>query len=306
MKAMEIPFLPTFRFTHFAMNTSFEVVLSGRVETYARQVAQAISDELDRIENLFSRFRPESEISQINRLKPGEWLSVSAEVYECLLAAADVQRDTGDAFDINVRSLERDKDNTLQTSGNKDVTSITLCLNISQSSGRFDVSLRNDMDCIGVDLDLGGIGKGFALDKSLEIMSEWGVERALLHGGTSAVLAVGAPSEAFSGWSVGVAEKWECPNIAKTVILKDRALSGSGIDKKGEHIIDPRTGNPAKGHLAVYVSHPSAAVADALSTAFMVMDAKELEAYCTRNKEVWALVITPSKTCRVFNQEIFS
>jgi thiamine biosynthesis lipoprotein len=301
---MEVPFLPTFRFTHFAMSTNFEVVISGRVEATASQVAKAMFDEIDRIENLFSRFRPESEISQINRLKPGESLSVSAEVYECMKAAAVVQGDTDGAFDINVRSLGRSGDK-IQESGARHVLSVSPCLDISQSSGSFDVSLKNNPEGIEVDLDLGGIGKGFALDKCLDILSVWSVERALLHGGTSAVLAVGTPSDAISGWLVGVAENWECPDAVKKVMLKDRAFSGSGTDKKGEHIIDPKTGIPARGHLAAYVSHPSAAVADALSTAFMVMDTDEVEEYCDRDNEVWALVITSAKICRVFNHDIF-
>jgi thiamine biosynthesis lipoprotein len=78
-------------------------------------------------------------------------------------------------------------------------------------------------------------------------------------------------------------------------------LSGSGTAVKGEHIIDPRTGRPARGHRAAWASHPSAAAADALSTAFMVMTTAGVAALCGRHPEVWALVINARKKCRIFN-----
>jgi thiamine biosynthesis lipoprotein len=78
-------------------------------------------------------------------------------------------------------------------------------------------------------------------------------------------------------------------------------VSGSGTEVKGEHIIDPRTGRPARAHLAAWAAHPSAAVSDALSTAFLVMGTEEAERYCRSHPEVWGLVIIPGKKCRIFN-----
>jgi thiamine biosynthesis lipoprotein len=85
------------------------------------------------------------------------------------------------------------------------------------------------------------------------------------------------------------------------VLLRNRALSGSGTEVKGAHIIDPRTGRPAAGPLAAWVSHPSAAASDALSTAFMVLSTEDAAAFCRRHPAVWALVKTGPKTCRIFN-----
>jgi thiamine biosynthesis lipoprotein len=155
-----------------------------------------------------------------------------------------------------------------------------------------------------LDIDLGAIGKGYALDSALGILRDWGIKNALIHAGTSTALGIGpGPGlEAESpGWPVGVASAWECRGTPRMIRLRERALSGSGTEVKGEHINDPRTGGAARGHLAAWVCHSSAAVSDALSTAFMVMRTEEVAAYCRRHRDVWSLVILDEKKCRIFN-----
>jgi thiamine biosynthesis lipoprotein len=99
---------------------------------------------------------------------------------------------------------------------------------------------------------------------------------------------------------------WEFPGVPKRVLLCRRALSSSGTEVKGRHIIDPRTGRPAEGHLAAWVSHPTAAVSDALSTAFMSMSSKEVRRYCEKHPDVWALLVTPKRKTLLINRDIFS
>jgi thiamine biosynthesis lipoprotein len=99
-----------------------------------------------------------------------------------------------------------------------------------------------------------------------------------------------------------VAGPWAGPEIPGRAFLKDRALSGSGTEVKGEHVLDPRTGRPATGHRAAWASHPSAAVADALSTSFMVLETEQVSDICSRNPELWGLVINERKKCTIFNR----
>lgn len=298
-----------FRFAHFAMGTSFEILLAEEDEDYAQQISQAVFAEIDRIKDLISRFNPTSEIGQINRLRAGQTLRIGVETFECLRTALMVQSQTQGAFDINIGSLMKYREAQISES-RPPRTDIQKQLKLSQKSRGYVVKYlptKVSEKPTELNLDLGGIGKGYALDCTLEILSDWGVERALLHSGTSTALSIGTPPEGEGqrkGWPVGIGGDWECPNTPRKIFLKDRALSGSGTEVKGEHIFDPRTNEPAKGHLSVWVSHPSAAVADALSTAFMVMNTEEVRDYCKEHPHVWALVVIDPKTCEVFNSDL--
>ncbi len=297
------------RVAHHAMGTTYELLIAGKDDTYSRQVSQAVFSEIDRFENLFSSFNPCSEIGQINSLKPGQSLMVGVETYECLKTAALVQSQTSGAFDVNVGSLvkyRKDKDPELKRSN----TDIMELIDLYQTPQGYILKIRPAEDCSRsrlLNLDFGGIGKGYTLDKTLEILSDWGIDNALIHGGTSSALAIGSSPRSHPnsrGWPVGIGAPWECSLWPKEFFLKNRALSGSGTEVKGKHIIDPRTGEPAKGHLAAWVSHPSAAVSDALSTAFMVMSTEEIKDFCDNHPEVWALVIKESQNCEIFNKEV--
>ena len=163
---------------------------------------------------------------------------------------------------------------------------------------RKNVTVR--LKTAGVLLDLGGIGKGFALDKAAETLREWadegwGLEAALLSGGQSSVLAMGAPP-GTNGWTVTVGA--DVLDVPEEVLLRDRALSGSGTRVHGRHIIDPRTGRPAVSPVRAWASSPSGAVSDALSTAFMVMSAAEVECYCAEHDETWAILLIQDATGR--------
>jgi thiamine biosynthesis lipoprotein len=276
------------------MGTIFEVLIAGQEAGYADQVSQAVFREIDRLEGLFSRFNATSEIGQINRLRTGDSLTISLDAFECLRTAERIQGETAGAFDANFR----------RTRGSTERADFEL----TASDSGFSIHLRQNLlgrSPAGLDLDLGAIGKGYALDKAASILADWSVERFLIHGGTSSALAAGdAPglSPEENGWPVGVGGTWELPDLPKRVLLRGRALSGSGTEVKGRHIRDPRTGRPAEGHLAAWVSHLSAAVSDALSTAFMSMSTKEARRYCDRHPDVWALLITPKKKGVILNR----
>jgi thiamine biosynthesis lipoprotein len=282
-------------FAHEAMATIFEAVVAGRDEAYARQAARAAFDEVDRIERLFSRFDPSSEISRLSRLRPGEAMRAGCETFDVLAAAAGLQTETTGAFDVNYRT------------GGKPVRLLDLIALRRLPDGfeieRLPAPPRRKFRPL--DLDLGAIGKGSAIDAALAVCREWDVENILFHSGTSTVAARGtAPGRSGRrrGWPVAVATTWAETGTPREILLKDLALSGSGTEVKGEHIVDPRTGRPARGHAAAWAAHASAAVSDALSTAFMVMKTEEVEAFCARRPDVWALVISEEYGFRVFNE----
>jgi thiamine biosynthesis lipoprotein len=143
----------------------------------------------------------------------------------------------------------------------------------------------------------------------LAVLRDWDVGNVLLHAGTSTALAAGsgpASDGPAPGWPVGAGSTGGARSGPGRVFLLNRALSGSGTEVKGAHIVDPRTGRPAGGHAAAWASHPSAAASDALSTAFMVMSTEDVAGFCCRHPVVWALVKTGPKTCKIFNAGVMA
>jgi len=147
---------------------------------------------------------------------------------------------------------------------------------------------------------LNSIGKGYALDRAGDVLTEGGVENWLFHGGHSSLLARGTHGD-LEGWPVGIRNPLFPEQRLGTVLLRDRGMSssGSGVQyfrhggKRYGHILDPRTGWPTEGMLSVTVLAPTAALADALSTAFFVIGLEKAAEYCHNHEGVSALLIPP-------------
>jgi thiamine biosynthesis lipoprotein len=267
------------RFSHEAMATVFEVYAVHPDGAYAAQAAQAAFDLTDRLERELSRFVPNSDISRVNRLVAGESTQVTPSTLECLVIARHMFHLTGGAFDISIGT---------------GLPSLTL----------------NPDDCVvsataeGVQVDLGGVGKGYAVDLMAELLEEWGVPIALVHGGFSSVLALEPPA-GRDGWPLTLSDPTAPSRVLSRLSVRQTSLGASGVRKK-DHIRDPGTGAPARGRLATWVVVPrppiahavedgprvaATAVADALTTAFMLMSLDEIEALCARTPglEVWLL-----------------
>jgi thiamine biosynthesis lipoprotein len=261
------------------MATVFEVYTAHADAAYAAQAAQAAFDLLDRLERELSRFVSNSDISRINRLAAGESTQVTPSTLECLLIARHMFDLTGGAFDISIgtglTSLELDEG--------------------------YVVSATQD----GVQVDLGGVGKGYAVDLVAELLEEWGLQVALVHGGFSSMLALEPPAGS-EGWPLTLSDPTAPSRVLGRLFVRQTALGASGVRKK-DHIRDPRTGEPARGRLATWVAVPrpsvaqpvedgpriaATAVSDALTTAFMLMSIERIESFCERTPglEAWLLM----------------
>lgn len=260
------------RFEHDAMACTFALYIVGGLGKYARQAAQAVFAEIDRLEQLFSRFVPHSEIAQLNDLTPGKSLTVSPETAECLQLAAEICRDTRGAFDVAYR-----------TNRDNDAASGPAVLVFDPAAHAVGVQVA------GVDLDLGGIGKGYALDRAVTLLKEWDISTALLHSGQSTVYALGKPPRT-DGWTIHLRRPEPQAPAWATVTLADAALSGSGQYLRQRHIVDPRAGHPVGSAAAAWARASSAALADALSTAFMILTPDEISSYCADRPDVSGIV----------------
>ncbi|HWA28991.1 MAG TPA: FAD:protein FMN transferase [Lacunisphaera sp.] len=259
-------------FSHEAMATTFQVFIAGRPVEYARQAASAAFLELDRLENELSRFIESSDIARANRLGAGESLIVGDDALQCLLGAAQISALTNRAFDpayASPRPHGTDEPLFALDPSTHTLTSLTSCLR----------------------LDLGAVGKGYALDRMAEVLSEWDIPSACLHSGGSTALALAAPPDS-AGWPIGIAEHVR--------LFANRAVSGSGIAVQGAHLIDPRSGTPAERTRRVWSFAANAADADALSTAFFVMTDRAVEEFCREHAVIGAALMLPDGSTQEF------
>ncbi|MCX8038478.1 MAG: FAD:protein FMN transferase [Candidatus Sumerlaeia bacterium] len=282
------------RFAHAAMAAEFEIFVSHADLRYAQQAAWAAFEVLDRLDRELSRFMETSDIARINTARAGEIVRVGPAALECLQIADRLAAETRGAFDPTAGRLvdfwrRRDPDSLpvsekqLRTARSR--TGMHL----------LDINPEAHTVCVrkaGVCVDLGGIGKGFALDQMARTLRVWEIDAALLHSGHSTALAFGARAPQ-TRWPVALAAPETGRNVLGPFALANRAISGSGL-RKGLHIIDPRTGHPVRGTRAAWSLAPNAAEADALSTAFMVMSESEIAAYCAQHPDVTAIVLPDS------------
>lgn len=253
------PHLPAHRaFTHDAMNTTFTLRLAGHPPQFAG-IARECCLLLDELEGRLSRFIDSSEISQINRLQAGETLRLSDDTYRCLLLAMQLHAETGGLFDVTQgRRIARRKAGQAAPAEGEE--------------GRLMIH-PNDAavtcETPGRELDLGGIGKGYALDRLREILVDWEIPGGLLGAGASTLLAFGPEP-----WPVELAGGGGTPVILD---LRDLALSASGTDMQGIHIVHPAR-DEAGSYLSerVWALAEAAAPSDAWATALMLMTAEQV------------------------------
>jgi thiamine biosynthesis lipoprotein len=261
-------------FNHEAMATTFTVVIADHPRDYARQAATAAFRELERLENELSRYVESSDIARANRIGGGETISIGDDTLQCLLMSAEVAAVTGRAFDITYAS-------DFGSTPSAHAVAFTV-----------DPSAHTLTSCIPrLHLDLGAIGKGYALDQLAALFAEWGITTACLSGGGSTVLALDAPADR-PGWPVGIGEG----DSHRTLSLTHRALSGSGLAVQGEHIADPRTRSRPDRLDRTWALAPNAALSDALSTAFFVSSDTDIAHLCTLLPDIGAAWIQRDST----------
>ena len=278
-------------FSHEAMATTFELLIVHEDERYAGQAAVAAFNEVDRLELELSRFLENSDITRINNLPANQPLQLGLDTFECLKVAQRVYAETNGAFDITIGTLLkcwRNDDGSPRKPSPKeiDIARMHTGMNLLQLNEAEHTIM---LSASPVQIDLGGVGKGYAVDRVAELLREWCIDVALISGGYSSVLAMDAPP-GKNGWPLTMTNPAGDKEILARPFLKNGALSGSGV-QKGGHIIDPRTAQAVKGRCAAWSSAPDAATADALSTAFMIMDLDEIEKYCSKHPETLAMVI---------------
>lgn len=265
------------RFNHTAMRAEWNFLLATDDPDEAEAAAHAAFREIDELEAELSRFRPDSDLCRIARLQPGEEISVGLAAWDCLTLAQEVAQATGGAFDCAIGPLyELWHGRPAADPPREEEIAAARARSGSHLFELHEEGRRVRALTAGLKLDLGALGKGYALDLCADLLREhWGMENALLiTGGGSTILATGkAPNG--GPWFVNAG-----PEGTPATPLENRAVSASGFIYQGAHIIDPRTGYPVSTEkIRAWAFAQSAALSDALSTAFLVMTGEEIEAF---------------------------
>lgn len=293
-----------------AMACEFEVLLNQHQYPQAADRAIAALDLVQHYESELSVYRPRSDLSTLNKFGGSKSVALSGETIRLLQLAIDVFEQTSHAFDITAGSLSeawgfsrregrRPSEEEIGVALEKVGTDL-LTVDPETSTARF---LRE-----GVSVNPGGIGKGFAIDRAAQLLARNGIHDFMMHGGLSSVIAHGdrLHPDTGGGWLVALKHPWRWEQKLGMIRLRNQALSTSGSGKqffhfdgqRYSHIIDPRTGWPAKQMMSATVICHSAAISDALATAFFVMGEQAATEFCDRNPEISAVLVYQDEKTR--------
>src|SRR5215510_4269145 len=248
-----------------AMGTVFTIYLYATDSTQASAAFEAAFEELERLEEALSNYRESSELSRINRLAANQPVTTDPEVFGLLETSLDYSRKTNGAFDITVGPLMKAWGFFRSNGHYPSQAELDYArAEVGWQNVQLDTATRTvHFARKGVELDLGAIGKGYTVDRMVNVLREAGIQSALVDAGSSTLYALGAPP-GKNGWTVRVPHPGHRDQTVSTVLLRDASLSTSGSYEKffrlnGRiycHILDPHTGRPVEGMLQTSVIAP--------------------------------------------------
>ena len=284
------------------MATRFEIVVCGQNEPALRAAAEEALDEVQRLEAQLSLYRPDSEVAHLNARAARGWVCVEPGLFRLLQQAKKLSEETSGAFDITVAPLVRCwgfMGGSGKQPGKTALAEARKCVGmnlVELDAESFRVRFARD----GVMLDFGALGKGYAIERAVELLREADITSAIIHGGTSTAYGLGTPPDE-TAWKIGIEmppqSETDSPAPLAVVELHNEALSvsavwGKSFENKGKtcgHVIDPRTGYPAAAADLAAVVLASATETDALSTALLTLGLDGHEQICNLRPEIRSL-----------------
>lgn len=291
-----------------AMACSFDVFLNAGEHEGAAEHAVAALDLVDRLEDQLTVYRHQSEVSRLNAVAGVRPVEVERGLFELLSRAVQLFEQTHGAFDITAGPLIQAWGFLRRQGRMPDEATIAAAL---AQTGSHHLELDAERQTVffrhpELTINLGAIGKGYALDRCADYMALHEVPDFMMHGGSSSILARGQRRSGAAdakGWTVGVQHPLRADRRLAEFQLCDRAVGTSGTGtqyfyhqgKRYGHILDPRTGRPADKVLSTTVIAEDATTADALATAFYVLGLEGANDYCQTHPEVTALMTTSGR-----------
>ena len=260
----------------YAMGTVFEIVVYDEDLPRAVAAARAALDEVVRLDGIMSNYKPESDLSRINQTAHFQPVRIPRELYELIEESLFYSRHSDGQFDISVGPLvdlwkAALAGGPLPTAPEQ--AAALRCVGYQKIELIPPDRIQFHSDCMR--LDLGAIGKGYAVDRAAEILSAGGIHRAYIDAGGSTIYALGAPPGG-NAWRVRLRDPSR--KLGPQVMLMNNSVSTSEQSPPSSlqgdapgHIILPGTGRPLQTRYAISVTAPSATASDALSTTLLLL-----------------------------------
>ncbi len=295
------------------MGTIFTVVAYGPSSTSLEEVAYRAFKEVSRLDAQMSHYKPESELSAINREAYRQSVVVSPEMFKLLEDSLRYSAETGGAFDITIGPLMKSWGFFRGWGRLPSPDELAQVLRgIGYQHVKQDTSTRIvRFDEPGIELNLGAIAKGYAVDRVVEILRTAGITQALVSSGTSSIYALGSPP-GEDGWEISLCHPFDRRRTACRVRLQNLSISVSGDYEKSfelggrlyTHIMDPTRGMPAEDMVMTAVIAPSVTESDALSTSFFVAGVERSRAYLKDHPYLTAIFYIPTRLTHTVEQVV--
>ena len=289
-----------------AMGTAFSIVAYGEDRGKLQSAVSESLEEARRLDEMLSNYKPASELSLVNRTAADGPVKITPELFQLLEACIDYSSQSEGAFDITVGPLMKvwgfykgsghlphraEVWGALNRIGYKNIL-----LDKSSQTVRFRKP--------GIELDPGGIGKGYAVDRMAQILKDDGIRQALISGGGSSIYAIGAPPHE-KGWKLDIKNPKNPSESVATVYLKDQSMSTSGNYEKFfyaegkmySHIMDPRTGYPAQGMLSTSVIAPRTLDSEAWTKPYYILGPQWASKHRQKDFRVYFCEARPGASC---------
>ena len=283
-----------------AMGCQFEIFLAGIGRDQMIFAGEEALEEITRLDAQLSHYRDESDITRLNLHACEQWVRLEPQLYHLIKDCLRISSETEGAFDITAGPLVKIWG---FYRGEGRIPTIDEICNTLAKVGFYRIMTDDEDQLIyfateGMEISLGAVGKGYALDRAATILKMYGAENAVIHGGQSSIYAMGAPPDKMA-WELIIKDPRDHETPIEVVYLKDEALSTSGNyeqyfemnGKRYSHIIDPLTGQPTQGMISVSVIAPTGAESDALSTAFFVLGRERTEEICHTRPDLRVIML---------------
>ncbi|HTT21770.1 MAG TPA: FAD:protein FMN transferase [Candidatus Sulfotelmatobacter sp.] len=290
-----------------AMGTTFSVVLYGSDQASMNQAFDAAFEEVHRLDALLSNYQPASEWSRINREAAAHPVTVSPELFRLLSDCLEYSRASEGTFDLTVGPLMRAWG---FYGGDRHVPSPDQIREALDLVGYRHLQLNPQAGTVGfdrpgVEIDPGGVGKGYAVDRMVGILHVRGFRNALVAASGSTIFGLGNPPDDTRGWPISIADPWDHRKNAAQVFLKDLSLSTSGSYEKSfrvgghrySHIMDPRRGAPAESAVQVTVVAPRAIDSEVWAKPYFIQGPAWTAAHKPNSRRVLYCGNTPGAAC---------